>query len=734
MGKTTPSTWSTIVGDDLYQGLPLADASPGSMLASLQMMNRIWQRHCRVLCQLTDSASNVGRALTASYQTIGRGVCRLIDVSVQRQVKIHVYGANVSVRVTLGGVTLAVVSVGGPSPTWASSSAQLITGATLSSGLADVQIEAKYDVASPRALQTVLVEEVAQTSTLNLPDENDATDFFSLDDDAIQANGPYDAWLVQRLHANLIALRNERSRGWSEILPLLDPEFTDSRHYLGHTRWRGDGPYLINAEPWTDRARVSIVVRSQSTGDVELFAMSSAEDFDALLDDGGRVETHADGAGQTTYTWTVAVRPGRINAIWIMSKGELADSGGTIGVGEVKGGHVFFTANSDVWSQATEASGGNYPLTWARAIFDGWRSFGSIGNDAGTAADTLTSENGTVRDVCSVEGRQDSTSSGGNVKDRFFASPSLVFEGGPGPQIAIPPEQSIGPDATLYTVGIAQLYCVCIESRSSRAAQQIQLAENTPSAGAFKSQISDLVNQMQSVGTPQFQGRCEDMQEFYPVQINTVPSIDVHTAHYGDWIRIADTDDEKNFLIPLGVDPNSGAGSGLLSSTLLVSFWVGASRLWRSRSDAVFARVRIRSYDLATGAIVEQTQSLNIPCWDYSLGPPGQRRTATELAVYGAAHNVQAGTTATNVHRTVEGAYTGTKIWPQDVGREGLVWSQTDPIEIDISGASYPALAKVGVTNLGFFDAAEGYPGVSDADELGIVHVAAVVAWAGPRS
>lgn len=738
MSKTIPSTWEGIVPADVFPGLPVADAQPGSILQALRQQNRIWAHHVRPLCRLVDNSGlNLALALTTGYQVIGEGVVPMIDVSNQRRVRIHVYGVNVTVRVTFGGVTLSTVSVGGtfPNPIWASSGALSITGATVpGDDLVDVQIEAKRD-ASSRMLVFVCVEELAESATY-LPDlASDAT-YIGLDDQAVDDNGPYDAWLTSQLTAGVVTLRRERSRGWAELLPLLDGSFTGSRHYLGHALWRGDGPYLFPAEPWTTQARVAVVVDASvfNSGDVYLFAMSDSEDFSKLLADGSRVETLTAASGKTTYSWTVNVQPGRINSIWIMARGAVADSGNTIKIDNTRGGHIFYTVDGSIWPQASQAVGGNYPLTWSFAVWDRRTFEGAQGNDVGSIGNADVPAGGRLRDVAVVVGRD--VNSVGDDYDRFYMSPSLVLdEDGPGPSVAQGGPGGIGLPYSIYEVGVAQLLAISIDARPPTAGRPIQYAENLPSVGVMTQGVIEPVNEMMRLGTPVYSGRVSDQQDFW-AQSSVVggSSITAYLRSYGDWLRIPydASETERDILIPIDVDPNQGASSGLLSRELQVFLWLAYSRAQISTSEGSVGRARIRTYDNAA-ASVEKTYTTNLPVWTTLQGPGAQARSAVEVAVYGQSHNIQSGTTATLEHRTTEGASTCCKAWPADLPNLGQVWRQAGPFVIDLSGASFPMVARIGVTNQGFFDEALGYPGTSATNEQGILHVAAAVCMAGAR-
>lgn len=211
------------------------------------------------------------------------------------RVRFHVYGQNVEVGGTLGGVRFPSVTCGA-SRAWYSSAVFRVSGMTRGAdGETVVVIWGMDDSgAGTREHEWWILEEVADELAY-LPDSSHAsTDFQRVDDTAFAADVAFDGWSLATLSRNSREVQRVRSRGTALVHPIADPPTFSSIHR------RADGPYTYTAAPWESEG-IAIVRCAALDYDVQVAAFTEFED-DAAID--ARIQTVTVKAGETVLVFT----------------------------------------------------------------------------------------------------------------------------------------------------------------------------------------------------------------------------------------------------------------------------------------------------------------------------------------------------------------------------------------------------------------------------------------------
>jgi hypothetical protein len=335
MAVPLPAFWFNTTRDEIFPGHPISIGKRLEMGALVGALNRSAAYDTRTQAAVMSYRrfNSVGPPAqddgipgvnVAPWVEIGRG--RLRTWTTLNRFRLRIYGSQIQVRVTIGGVTSTAIQAGALA--WASSPEFQLTGATIdASGFSDIIVEAQRDSDPGRLIDVGLAERPLPVGSL--PDGTETyTSFVALDSGAVvTADDPMDAFLVQAFDDNGFSLRRMRSRG------LLHLHARTLPHILGSVHWRLDGPYLIATQPWAEQAEVTITVDADTLGG-EVFALSEYEKFDEVLED----RRTAVSGGVTSHTFDVGIRSGvdRQVRIWVAFRSEIGSTDLTIDVGKIE--------------------------------------------------------------------------------------------------------------------------------------------------------------------------------------------------------------------------------------------------------------------------------------------------------------------------------------------------------------------------------------------------------------
>jgi hypothetical protein len=291
MAFTIPASWTRQADLEIAPGRPIVATGSHDLATLNQRINMAMASHVRILAQgrvSVDRYHDESGVTVLAQRYLGAAHVWRDPV----RCRVAVFGQKVDVLVQLGGVTVATVACGATAG-WYYSSVVDVTGMTISSGTALVSVSAKQNsIVGSRFWYHWLLEEQPMTS---LPAAGDSyTDFSRVDDAVFAADTPLDGYLLQRLAGNADECLRRRTRGLALIHPLADSPTLSSGW------WRSDGPYILDVEPWVDRAAVAVYA-SAADQDVEVTAFSEWEDFDTAI---ARAQTLTAGAGASTLRFT----------------------------------------------------------------------------------------------------------------------------------------------------------------------------------------------------------------------------------------------------------------------------------------------------------------------------------------------------------------------------------------------------------------------------------------------
>lgn len=383
----------------------------------------------------------------------GDVLCWADDINV----RLHVYGQNVIVDGTLGGIGLTAVTCGAVA--WYSSAIVRISGMTrgadgetvlVLNGIAD-------GAGTPHEWEWWILEEVADELAY-LPDSTHAdTDFQRIDDVAFEADKTLDGWLLGTLARNARELQRVRSRGTGLIHPIAEPWTTSSVHR------RADGPYLISAAPYESEGIVVVRVAAVNY-DVAVMAYSELEgrSFEALLTT--RAVTVVAGAGETVLVFDGLLMSTLGNtAVWIHMQSEIAPADTAYSPSTLTRIQPV-QARSEVEASDADWST-NEPQSWpvGRAVILGTRD---LGLDPSNGEKYLTSDFPSTTYDLATNVRDDTAAT-----SLIVVSPSFDF-------VAPPWTGAATGSADTYACGILQIYSVYVGAHPP--------AEETVSAARFR--------------------------------------------------------------------------------------------------------------------------------------------------------------------------------------------------------------------------------------------------------
>ncbi len=275
MGITLPTETQLQEQGQAYAGGVVMDDTDNDWETFIQRQHRNYgqnTRHILARGAYAPGISETGAGYTVRY--IGR--VRLINTTVR--LRFYIYAANVDMKITVGGVALAVVLIGAKG--WASNASASIAGITLDAdGYAVFQVEGRKNVVNGDHFRWLLTEEPMVVG--DLPDASAVTDFQKLDDKAGAPDHVVDTWLGQTLEINATETLVQRTRGTCQCWPIDFPLQLSSGYR------RAMGPFNLAASPWCDSIDMSVSGAAVDDGvvteDMTLWGFTLGESTEVAL-------------------------------------------------------------------------------------------------------------------------------------------------------------------------------------------------------------------------------------------------------------------------------------------------------------------------------------------------------------------------------------------------------------------------------------------------------------------
>jgi hypothetical protein len=316
MPSTIPTFWTLQEEREIQPARPIVATGVHDLLTLNQRVSKAMACHTRILAggglgMEGDERYHDEEGVTPFTRRY-IGACHLWRDPVR--CRLVAYGQNVDLRIVLGGVTVTTLTLGGTAAWYASSDVD-VSGMTRSSGVAQVEVLAQEAVAIGTRRWFFWVLEERPMTVLPAYGDDD-TEYAAIDDSAFLADQPLDGWLLASLARNIDEVLRWRTRGTAMVWPSLETVYVSSAF------WRSDGPYLLMADPWVDRASVAVNVVAIDV-DVEVTAFSEWETQTvAKL----RAQTVVAGAAAVTLKFSgLRVREGQQNRIWVGFRGGVGD-------------------------------------------------------------------------------------------------------------------------------------------------------------------------------------------------------------------------------------------------------------------------------------------------------------------------------------------------------------------------------------------------------------------------
>jgi hypothetical protein len=271
MAVTIPATWSYQAEAEIAPDRPICTTGADDLATLAQRLQRAMANTTRIIAS---GGVGPGRTLSeagvTTYTDRYHGAAHVWRTGTR--CRLVVWGQRVTVLATLGGQPLAAVTCGATLG-WEPGATLDLAGITITNGCAEIVVSAKQAATSgTRAWGQWAIEEMPMGS---LPSESSSA-FVGLDDGATVPDSPLDGFLLERLARNADELTRLRTRGTAIVWPLAEPVTFSSAW------WRSDGPYILQADPWSDRASVAVRVEAYDDGNalgVEVCAFSEWETY-----------------------------------------------------------------------------------------------------------------------------------------------------------------------------------------------------------------------------------------------------------------------------------------------------------------------------------------------------------------------------------------------------------------------------------------------------------------------
>ena len=715
MTLTVPSVWA-------LQGL--SEAQPGRVIAKgnredLQTLNRNVLRNFSA-----DAASNLAvlsvpeglTALITTYAVVARGYVRVWGNGAR--LRLHVYGTEVQVIGTLGGVGVPSVTQAGGADAWASGTVLLLSGATIDGdGFLDFELEARFTVGhgSGANLKFVLLEELP-TLSANMPGPGNAdTDFISMHDELYSTrNSSVDVEIAQTLEDRVRQAMRARGPRCLHLYPRLGEIMR-----LSSVHWRLDGPYVVKVPPFCDRVDVAVTLEvidfnGTSGNDFAFFALTEFEKFEDVAD--GRIQTSDLGDGIVTHKFLgLKARPGQACKVWVAFKSKIGDNADT----DVVVGHHSMQSPEKLYCDRPDSFWDLVTMTWGLCIVGSGEDVAASSDPAIKNARGYSTPQGIV-DVACFNGLDPNTEhEGSSTELTLTISPHPGTGISTSPAFSPVPTLQAGVAVELRSCAIAQLLGVYAEATVAAVVRSKRARARRPVSAGIPALVMSRVNNLSVNCTPLAalrHGGQRLVRDPVVVSGNTInfESTFLHVQGTTGAGQIA------FWQVPL-CDPNAGVSSGLITRKLY--------------GQAVL--MVVNSYNAANGQENLATVGFSftgasevLDSFKLRFRPNyGRNQSPTEADVVVSAwatHAVpNAWSTGGPVSPAVEyaNAYTQTNTWPSEGYHEQGVWDVSPVFEMALP-ESFPAIATV-----------EIYPkGTARYSQNVQVVVAGINLWWGPRT
>lgn len=728
MARSIPTTWSPQTLDEIRGRYPITTGQKREFDGHILQLNRCWAYNRAINGAMLDSQT---RGLEAdlpllSNIEIARGRIRVWGDTIK--LRLWAEGQGVTVLAQVGSVPLNLVAAcPAGAIAWTGSGTGQPTGTTIAANqMVDVVIYAQRTVANGN-LWRVGIEEVEGDLT-TLPDGTDGTGFTGLDTDAMDADTPLDAWIVQTLDLSAAVLGNERPRGMLHLYPNVT---NDRKHVLSSVHWRCDGPYSFEAPPGCNRALVDVtaavrnIFSGGATEEVQFVVLSEAETLTEAIEARG-IETI--GAGVTdSFTQIVPIREGRgaTTRIYIAFRSSIDSATlDTLDIGsyDPTAPHVIYT---------DEGTSPSFPFTALSVATPPWGVCSVTGR-----SDVIVNNDPTIKNALPY----DTPSSFYDIACNVGQDPSLASNSPVQTQLIISPHPGTGytdltqlqpvvdnaastvqyaGSAELRRCAIADLYGVYIAPLAfGLTADLIAQPQDNVSASLFR-RINQRLNDHIAYGTPMLCLR-------HPGTKNITPTTTLggsQTIRYeGKYIYAsggtASSAQAATWRVPILSDPNGGASSGAVSTEL--EFEVDLM---------VFAQAGVQEDSLAEIEFQATTNGTGGPpssgtavSQEFPVRPSKstdqQQPTEADAALAATADSTDTG----SPQDTLAYCYTQEFTWPRQANEQTAPWIQSVRFR-----APMPTVFPSDIT----ITATTGDTG--DARDINMV-IAGCRAWVAPRS
>ncbi len=691
MTVTKPARIETIGLHEIREGQPIAIGNLNELSAinqqtTLAFANAGHPNRIMMAIQRGRFASGDGvPGLSGVYQTIGEGQIRVWGEGARYRV--HIFGALVDVRGTIGGTALPVASIlAGPASTWVSGTEAAITGASISSGFATVLIEAQYRNAAYN-LFYICVEEVellvGELPTPAAPTE--AAPYFPLHDAPFTADEPLDAWLLQTMDNNILNARVERARGMLHCFPTTRPHLLQSCH------WRLDGPYTIAVPPYADSVTVVLSVGLAPlfvSADVDIFALTEQERFEDIVN-GSRPVTVSAAATVHLRFDGLKVEPGgsgnKTQKVWVAYRSGYGAVGPSADIGAYNASQPWRVYCEDIFSA-------NIPWPTGICGFSGVDTTPSAGKQS-FAFSTPTS----FYDIAGVLGENAVTPSSDPVRQPIDISPhprtgftteaqfSPILQSGSG-------SSEYTSQVSVRVIGVLELRGVYIEAAETSEAPRKLAWPTTPPAASLVQVTAGSINSWAVFGPPQVMTRHWGSRNLREEQALPAPAGSLFPEGHYLFMPRGSGGTPASFIIeiPIGADPDKGIGSapGLRSDFL-------RAQLILMSATQVTAQINIDNLVtivLTGGTAVEFRVPIQ-PLGGMYHAPSPTVADATLASAFGSAE-------VSNNGNAYENSYNQQYTWPDEGFHTHSPWVLSPVVQV-ARPLNYPTIATLTVTNGG---------------------------------
>lgn len=713
MAITVPTTWALVPREETQADEPIAIGNNDEIGSINEQTSRNFaastgvQRAVYTCTRAKGGTSIVGTPnLTASYNVIARGKIRVWGEGAR--FKYRVYGRYLNAYASVGGVAFSAITLGA-TPGWLGlGTAAAITGATIDAdGFAEVIFYARYTNASLYQLQHFVLSEVELTSA-QMPDGATPTEqgYYPYHDEAYAADMPLDCFLLQGFDDQAGRARIERARG---LLHLNSLAYT---HNCSSVHWRLDGPYVIVAPPWAERATVVVtaLLLSASYGNVQVCVVSEHERLFDVIED--RYQTLSSASATHLKFDDVKIRPDGAVAtpqlVWVAFRSELGSDIADVQIG----------AHPKPWKLYCDDT-----IT-ARIPDAHWYTAGYLGMDSASFSakqDFDASSPSSYFDIANIVGEETVvTSAGDPVRQPIIISPhpdtGLTQE--PASEevysyAAVNPIYT--PTMDVWTKGAMIIQGVYVEALGpALERRKLAFPGGLPSAGLV-GEIIDRVNEMTVWLTPQLLTRHHGARNLIDDTSGTN-----RVFHDGNWFFVpsaSGTAVARPIEIPLPYDPNHGETTGLISQKVYAQiFYIMCIR--ESQAQAHTGRF---SLYFAGEDEVEH----NVPLDPHAGGSPVASPTVADASLAASLDGASEDPASSAPVETTEGSYSCQYTWPTEGFRDGMVWRKSEVVEVDMP-ASFPTILTLNIKNYG------GPSNLLFTTKTSLI-VAGLAVWCGPR-